>query len=1147
MLRALVYAYVLGGLTFLPLLIAAAVAWTVYTSVPVGDPDPAKAAKAELANDDDAKEKGEPQSPAFADFPKPRKGWLVVRRTFEEQQGDGTYMGLMRSFLDARSKDPKRARPKDTFFVALKGTVLYLYEDEAMAECWAALDVSMHRVTIFPEGLQDGELFAKRNAICLMPKDVTPARELPSVTREMTATSTEEVEAAKEDATKKKEVAALDETASRLEAAREEAFDPRTPWFIFVRSNIEMEDWYFALHHAGQPANPHPPSVAPVFSADDMAALVNTLDAVEDRIPMRWLNALLGRIVFSYYRTAALEQFIISRIMKKLSKVKRPAFLQDIIVKEVNVGNTAPLLQKPMLKELTREGDASFEVGLRYKGEVRVTIETVAIINLGPRFKSYTVKLVLAAVLRELEGNLLVKVKRPPSNRIWYAFTTMPKMDLGVEPIVSDRQIKWSMILNTIESKLKEIILESVVLPNMDDIAFFDSGPYDRRGGIWEDALRPALRQMQQMGEDARETLPVPPAAASGDDTQALPKAASTEALTSPPITETSPSEPGVLPRAETSPPTAPGILPTSPPAQKTWFAAGTNANASTSTLHTVSGGSSETTTPRLADELTDESRGRLRTTVPGTETQRGTSAPAAARADSVVEDEEEDESMHDASSYRKHRQSSGSVSSASAISDGDELLSGRSRPTTPSSMSSTGASPSPRPSTFLSTLKARAAAAEKGPLATSAREAVKKWSATWGLKKDANAMNVQGMDDEQMERENPGLFNSMRSRYDEVRDAVASRRERERDGRASPSLTPTQSTTPGAVDIPRAQQQARPRSAGSDMPSSASPAKSGISIMRSTPSAAAIFAPISSAQPTVSAVNAAPFGGPSASLSPRTGPTTPDLSSSPLPVSPPVPIQKQPPKAASMIIPGIHQSHRNEPMAFGSAPAPPPEDTTKARPRPLSTATSTVYKLFQRNSTLLQSPGISGQGDEQHHRSGSLTPAEAEASLFDVATPIAQPPPLSPMPPPLPPRKNTVSPVVLKNDALPALPAQAVEPPVEFAHDDTPRVPSPGPSAPVSSSPASEALKSIVALDEVRRNSGSRTHSRQSSFQSSAPGSRAPNSPALAPTPAPGTVPDTIESDSANVAPPDTVQRRPPPLPPRTTSVAIPVQPQNE
>ncbi|WWC88743.1 uncharacterized protein L201_003656 [Kwoniella dendrophila CBS 6074] len=513
------FIYVLGGITFVPLVAILAIVYIYkYGSVPIGDADPEKLEKAEIQAEHEKNEQIEKGNNPTNQSDKPLSGWLTVRRQFkpitagsrnaiatgdssesvrageqDESEKDKdkdktdtasintnassssttTYSARIaqtyRSVMDARAAR-KEPIPKEFFFCVLKSSVLFLYEDESQSNCVAALGIDQYTIRIEREDGKklkgkDAEMFAKRNAIVMRVAKGTEKKGLPLLSK---GTSADAEEGAEREMQNK-------------------------PIFLFSKSNIKMEDWYLGLLEASsQSAHVKTSSV---FEPRDMQALVDTIDTEPDPIPMRWFNAMVGRIFFSLYRTEALEQFIITRIMKKLTRVNRPSFLGPIVVREVNVGSSPPFLSKPMLKDLTADGTAAFETHFQYRSnpskpnsQVRITIATTATIPTG--FKPYVVDLVLAVELKSIEGNLVMQIKKPPSNRIWYGFTSMPKMDIEIIPVVSERKIQIGMVLKAIEKQLRDVIAESVVLPNMDDLAFFDTSKLNVRGGIFNEASK---------------------------------------------------------------------------------------------------------------------------------------------------------------------------------------------------------------------------------------------------------------------------------------------------------------------------------------------------------------------------------------------------------------------------------------------------------------------------------------------------------------------------------------------------------------------------------------------------------------------------------------------------------------------------------
>lgn len=481
--------YLLGGITFLPLFFALILLHAYITFPAVLDPSE----KLSAATDSllDTKDDGENIKSAAAlaslgeKFQRAHErdvaaGYFAVCREYVpggvngkpperttpagavvETESPSVYQSMYRSIFDrkqgptldsSKSNNKPTKRARNVFYVVLRHGHLMLYDDIEQVEVRHVISLEHHRVSIYggDEEIPEGELWIKRNAICL----------------------------------------------TRQSNTEDPVFISK-PFYFFSENCSEKEDFYFALLQ-NQEVNPNDIESPPrpqLFANKDIITLVQQLHSSEEQLQTRWINALVGRLFLAMYKTPEIEDFIRQKITKKIARVKKPAFLSSIVLRKIDMGESAPFITNPRLRDLTIDGDCCAEADVKYRGNFRLEIATTARIDLGARFRVREVNLVLAAVVKKLEGHALVKFKPPPSNRIWISFETMPDMELSIEPIVSSRQITYNLILRAIESRIREVIAETLVLPHWDDMPFLDTSHQRYRGGIWTqsfDAAKPA-------------------------------------------------------------------------------------------------------------------------------------------------------------------------------------------------------------------------------------------------------------------------------------------------------------------------------------------------------------------------------------------------------------------------------------------------------------------------------------------------------------------------------------------------------------------------------------------------------------------------------------------------------------------------------
>ncbi|WBW72166.1 nucleus-vacuole junction protein Nvj2 [Schizosaccharomyces osmophilus] len=380
-------------------------------------------------------------SPAFLNG----KSGSVKVQEIEETSDGKIESNTLLSDIKVSTDEGKTTRyaiknPKNVYFVKLINGKLLLHDPLNTHCLLSTMVLENYNITLYPTEVSENEAFSNRNAILLEP---TTGKLLPQ----------------------------LDQITLDSQNL-----------YLYARTPSKKEDWYFKLLSFSKSCPPLRPIDGPVTF--DYDTVKNNLDNLSSP-DLIWLNAFIGRIYLGIHKSEGFKNTIKHKLSRKLSKISTPEMMSEIQVTNVDVGESVPVVNNLDLISFSEAGELNVAADILYQGDCSFKAETSAKLTLGSKIPSKKVKFSLVIRLRHLSGRVRLFIKPPPSNRIWYGFYNEPKVELHVEPTVFQKQLSNSYLLNFIRNKLLDLIFETMVLPHMNDIAFFSDDPFPVKGGLY--------------------------------------------------------------------------------------------------------------------------------------------------------------------------------------------------------------------------------------------------------------------------------------------------------------------------------------------------------------------------------------------------------------------------------------------------------------------------------------------------------------------------------------------------------------------------------------------------------------------------------------------------------------------------------------
>lgn len=443
--------YITGGLTFLPLVLIFAFVYNkggIQTLIP--------------------RPKVKPEAHVYKDPDTVivKKGWIRITNQYQPKMPEINVVNSTGIISGIHSYVSKEQQKKGLVYAILKHGTLFCYESEKQEDIVMILPMQDFTVSLYPPNKPDtpeGLIYSRTVVVRLVP-NILPHDD-PIANPSVCTLSEEDI-----------------------------TVNPNRVLYLTCARNIDKEDWYLGLIQAQHVLIDSEQDKVQYVMMDNthfdhatMEELIHQVQSSPSHRETAWINAVFGRLFLGMYKTDRLKDFVENKIRKKIDKTKRPTFLDEITVRKVDVGGSVPFITDPKLLSLSPQGEVIVEAKVEYHGGLTIEIETDFNWSYSSLMKPIRMHLVLSVNLKKLAGRMMFKLKAPPTNRYWLAFFEMPEMEWKITPIVADKQIKLSIVTNAIESRIREVMAETFVLPNMDDTSFCPSGG---KGGIFGEYVK---------------------------------------------------------------------------------------------------------------------------------------------------------------------------------------------------------------------------------------------------------------------------------------------------------------------------------------------------------------------------------------------------------------------------------------------------------------------------------------------------------------------------------------------------------------------------------------------------------------------------------------------------------------------------------